>query len=189
MKRVTEACVGNRNFSLDEDAFKRLEEYLMHFRSRISGTTNVQNDEIMSELEERIAELFLAETGNGARVVSLALVEKVIAQLGMPDGNAEQFDSYANSASDGGKTIKRIYRDVDNKAIAGVCSGLAVYLDIDIVFVRVLMLVALFAGSVGFWIYIIFWIVVPKAVTPVQKCEMHGIPATAENMSRFSRTR
>jgi hypothetical protein len=49
------------------------------------------------------------------------------------------------------------------------------------------MLVALLAGTSGFWIYLVLWIAVPRAETPAQKCEMRGIPATAENMARFSR--
>jgi hypothetical protein len=45
------------------------------------------------------------------------------------------------------------------------------------------MLVALLAGTSGFWIYLVLWIAIPKAVTPAQQCEMRGIPATAENMA------
>ena len=186
MKKVIEACVGNRNFSLDEDAYARLDEYLTHFRDRLTGTTAAQNSEIMVDLEDRIAELFTAET-YGNRVVSLAIVEKIIAQLGMPDGCAEQ--SGDSSAREEQQTIKKIYRDADNKSIAGVCSGLATYLDIDVVLVRVMMLVALIAWSAGFWIYIILWIAVPKAVTPAQKCEMHGEPVTAENMAKYTESK
>ena len=50
------------------------------------------------------------------------------------------------------------------------------------------MLVALVAGSAGFWIYIICWIAIPKAVTASQKCEMYGLPVTAENLARFSKS-
>ena len=83
---------------------------------------------------------------------------------------------------------KKIYRDYDNRRIAGVCAGLATYLDIDVVLARVLMLVALVAGTAGFWIYVICWIAIPKAVTAIQKCEMNGLPVTAENLARFSST-
>ncbi len=186
MKKVIETCVGNRNFSLDEDAYARLDEYLTHFRDRLTGTTAAQNSEIMVDLEDRIAELFTAET-TGNRVVSLAIVEKIIAQLGMPDGCAEQ--SGGSSAREEQQTKKKIYRDTDNKSIAGVCSGLATYLDVDVVLVRVIMLIALIAWSAGFWIYIILWIAVPKAVTPAQKCEMHGEPVTAENMAKYTKSK
>jgi phage shock protein PspC (stress-responsive transcriptional regulator) len=75
---------------------------------------------------------------------------------------------------------------VENKGIAGVCAGLAQYFDIDVTIIRIIMLVALFAGTSGFWIYVVLWIAIPKALTPAQQCEMRGIPATAENMSRFT---
>ena len=185
MKKVIETCVGNRNFSLDEDAYARLDEYLTHFRDRLTNTTAAQNNEIMSDLEDRIAELFTSET-YGNRVVSLAIVEKIIAQLGMPDGCAEPS---GNAQTQEQAVKKKIYRDMDNKSIAGVCSGLAEYLDIDVVIVRVVMLIALIAWSAGFWIYLILWIVVPKAITPAQKCEMHGEPATAENMMKYKTSR
>ena len=67
----------------------------------------------------------------------------------------------------------------------GVCSGLAHYFDSDTTVFRVLALLAvLFLGG-GLLFYIIMWIVVPKAVTPAQKCEMRGWAATAENMRKF----
>ena len=69
--------------------------------------------------------------------------------------------------------------------LGGVCSGLALYLDIDVVVVRVLFLIALICGTAGFWIYVIIWIVAPEARTAAEKCEMRGLPVTAENMRRF----
>ena len=72
------------------------------------------------------------------------------------------------------------------KPFGEVCAGLAQYFDVDITLVRVLMLVALVAGSAGFWIYVILWIVVPKALTPAQQCEMRGISPTAENLAKFT---
>ena len=71
--------------------------------------------------------------------------------------------------------------------LAGVCSGLAQYFDIDTTLVRILMLVAILAGTAGFWVYLVLWIVVPKALTPAQQCEMRGIAATAENMAKYAR--
>ena len=125
----------------------------------------------------------------------LDLVERVTRQLGMPDGAPESdsnpgtgSSSYSSSYSSGMPLPKRMYRDCDNRRIAGVCSGLSIYLDIDVVVTRILMLVAALFGTVGFWIYIICWIAIPEALTPAQKCEMHGLPVTAENMARFSRT-
>ena len=197
MKKVLNISLGNRSFALEEDAYARLREYLDHFRARLAATSdgpNNQNAEVMEDLESHIAELFTQEVGTDGRVVRLDLVERVTRQLGMPDGTPES-DSNPGASSSSSSTYfsgmpmpKRMYRDCDNRRIAGVCSGLSVYLDIDVVMTRILMLVAVLFGTVGFWIYIICWIAIPEAVTPAQKCEMHGLPVTAENMAKFSRT-
>ena len=185
MKRVTNACIGGRNFTLNDDAYNRLDAYLTHFREKLS-VPETQKGEVMEDIEGRISELFFQEVGDSARVVTLPMVERVVSVLGMPDGSAETGYAYS-SAFPEDKVPKKLYRDYDNKGVAGVCAGLALYLDIDVTIIRIVMLVALFAGTSGFWIYLVLWIAVPKAETPAQQCEMRGIPATAENMARFSR--
>ena len=185
MKKVINVSLGGRSFTLNEDAYNRLNTYLTHFRAKLS-VPDYQKAEVMEEIEGRIAELFYKETGDTSRVVTLEMTEKVAAALGMPDGSAEN-GSAAGTYTPAGDMPRKLYRDVDNKSVAGVCSGLALYFDIDITLIRILMLVALIFGSAGFWIYVILWIAVPKADTPAKKCEMRGIPPTAENMSRFAR--
>ena len=185
MKRVTNACVGGRNFTLNDDAYNRLDAYLRHFKDKLT-VPETQKGEVMEEIEGRIADLFYQEVGDTSRVVTLPMVEKVVSMLGMPDGSAETGYTYT-SAFPEDKVPKKLYRDMDNKGVAGVCAGLAQYFDIDVTIIRVIMLVALLAGTSGFWIYLVLWIAVPRAETPAQQCEMRGIPATAENMARFSR--
>ena len=180
MKKVITAGIGGRSVTINEDAYDRLNSYLTLFRDHVreSGT-----EEVMDELESRIADLFYESVGESTRVVDLELVERVISQLGMPDGSSTtakpDFDP---------KAIRRLYRDTDDVRIAGVCSGLALYFGIDTALMRIIMLVALIAGSAGFWIYLILWIAVPKATTPAQKCELRGLAPTASNMARFSST-
>ena len=192
MKKVLNISLSNRSFTLEEDAYKRLSEYLEHFRARLVASSGVpisQNAEVMEDLESRIAELFAQEVGGDGRVVGLDLVDRVTRQLGMPDGKPEfdPADTDAGAAPKG-PVQRKIYRDEENRRIGGVCAGLATYLDIDVVLARVLMLVALLAGTAGFWIYIICWIAIPKATTATQKCEMYGLPVTAENLAKFAKT-
>ena len=181
MKKVISAGIGGRSFTINEDAYERLSSYLTLFRNHVkeSGT-----EEVMDELESRIADLFYESVGDSTRVVDLELVEKVISQLGMPDGSSTTAGTATPDFDP--KTNRRLYRDTDDVRIAGVCSGLALYFGIDTALVRIIMLVALIAGSAGFWAYIILWIAVPKAVTPAQKCELRGLQPTAENLSKFS---
>ena len=56
---------------------------------------------------------------------------------------------------------KKLQRDTQNKVIGGVCSGLANYFDIDVSLVRLLFAFMFLCASVGFWLYIILWVVVP----------------------------
>jgi phage shock protein PspC (stress-responsive transcriptional regulator) len=69
----------------------------------------------------------------------------------------------------------------------GVCSGLSAYFGVDMVLVRVLFIAALFLGGFGFWLYIIIWVVAPKATTTAQKLEMHGEPVTMENIWNYTK--
>ena len=184
MKRVTSVSVGGRNFTLNDDAYNRLDAYLKHFKAKLSVPES-QKGEVMDDIESRISDLFFQEVGESSRVVTLELVERVVSTLGMPDGSPETGYAYS-SAFPEDKVPKKLYRDMEGKSIAGVCSGLSYYFDIDVTIIRIIMLVALLAGSSGFWIYLVLWIAIPKAATPAQQCEMRGIPATAENMARFS---
>jgi len=188
MKKVVNAGIGGRSFTINEDAYARLENYLSKFRSKLK---DVSAEEVMDDIESRIAELFSAEVGSGTRVVDLDLVEKVISQLGMPDGSnaagsTSSEERTKSSEPQSKKGPRKMYRDSDDRRIAGVCSGLSLYFDIDVVIIRILMLVAFIVGSAGGWIYLILWIVVPKAMTPAEKCELRGLAPTAENMARFS---
>jgi len=183
MKKVINIGIGGRSFVIDEDAYQQLEKYLEKFRDKIG--MGVQTKDVMEDLEQRISELFAESLKSEQEVVNLSLVSKVISQLGMPDGSPADDDF--NSFETVNKVVtKRLYRDPDSRVIGGVCSGLAYYLNVDVVLVRVLFCIAFMLGGVGFWGYIIFWIVTPLANTASKKCEMRGLPVTAENLRKFS---
>ena len=209
MKKVINASVGGRSFALDEDAYNRLSVYFDHFKARLNRDSQAARDEVMSDLESRIAELFDEGIGGASyRVVDFALVSKVVGQLGMPDGSAEPFGTSTGTSSsagsgpstcsgtgtgpdfsysgDKGEAKKRLFRDPDNKAIGGVCAGVASFLNIDITIVRIILLLALLLWGTGLLVYLVLWIVVPLAKTPADKCEMRGLEPTAENMAKFS---
>ena len=56
---------------------------------------------------------------------------------------------------------KKFYRIKAGKKIAGVCTGLGEYFNVDPVLVRVLFVAALFAGGFGLLAYVILWLVAP----------------------------
>ncbi|NDW08772.1 PspC domain-containing protein [Dysgonomonas sp. 520] len=187
MKKVIDINIGGINFSMDDDAYFMLKTYLSKFEATISNPEDVK--EVMEDIEYRIAEIFQKEIKGTFQVVNESMVKKIIDMLGEVNDTESQkqntWDSRNSTFSPGGST-KRLYRDVDNKSIAGVCSGIAVYFDIDITLVRIIFLVGLICFSSTFWIYLILWIALPKALSISQKLEMRGIPVTAENIKKYS---
>lgn len=182
MKTIIYSSIGGKSFPMDEDACKRLETYLDAFRKH-TGDDNLSS-EIMEEVEFRIADLFTESLDKCRKdVVNIAMVNDVIARLGMPDGS-DMSDLGEESHYDARPT-RRFYRDVDEKKLGGVCSGLAYYFDVDVVLFRIVFLAALIIGTIGFWIYVIIWIVAPVADTAVRRCEMRGIPTTPENLRKY----
>jgi phage shock protein PspC (stress-responsive transcriptional regulator) len=186
MKKVINAGIGGRSFAMDEDAYSKLKKYLNAFRTK--SNLGLQSKEVMEDLEERIAELFSENITQYRNVVDIMVVERVIAQLGMPDGEpySEEGEDPISEILSGNKPTRKFYRNSCEKSIAGVCSGIALYLNIDTLLVRIVFIIALFMGSAGFWIYVILWIAAPLAETPAQKCQMYGLPVTAENLRKFS---
>lgn len=211
MKKVINVSLGGRNFSLNEDAYNRLITYFEHFKQHFrTGTPDLRSaeEEVMTDLESRIGELFDKETQGAAfRVVDLAMVERITGQLGMPDGAAEEAHASGGKAEGDGQRFgtfgrptasdfsyngekgtarRRFFRDKSNKAIAGVCAGLGALLNIDVTIIRIIMLVALLGWGSGLLIYLILWIVVPSAKTAVDYCAMYGLEPTAENLTKYA---
>ena len=181
MKKTVNVAIGGCSFIIDEDAYYAMSEYLENFRNAL-GSASASND-VMDELEVRISDL-LKQKLAGREVVNIKMVEDIIAQIGYPDGYKAKNNNNVNNENM--SATKKLFRDPDDKKIGGVCSGLALFLGIDVVFIRIIFLIALFFCGGGFWAYVIFWIVAPEAKTAAEKCEMRGIPATAENIRRFT---
>jgi len=188
MKKTVNVAIGGCSFVIDEDACNVISTYLDRFKAAIGESSS--STEVMDELENRIADLLKGKLG-GRDVVTLAMAESVIGQLGYPEGYKETEHRNGPEApgQDAGwqdRPVKKLFRDTDDKKIAGVCSGLALFLGVDVVLMRVIFLIALICGSAGFWIYVVIWIAAPEAKTAAEKCELRGIPATADNIRRFT---
>ncbi len=194
MKKTINVAIGGCSFTIDEDAYNTLNNYLERFKASLDNTSG--SDEVMDELEVRIADLLKSKLG-GRQVVDLTMTQTVIGELGYPEGykNVDEQsgrqdarnEEYHYSGTDGEKPARKLFRDPDGKKIAGVCSGIALFLNVDVVLIRVIFLVAFICGSAGFWIYLVIWIAAPEARTAAEKCELRGIPATAENIKRFTK--
>lgn len=77
---------------------------------------------------------------------------------------------------------KKLFRNTDKKVIGGVASGLAAYLKMDVIIVRLIFIITAFFGGIGFIAYIVFWIVVPEARSLTDKMQMQGEPVTLSNI-------
>jgi phage shock protein PspC (stress-responsive transcriptional regulator) len=183
MKKVMNAGIGGFGFMIDEDAYYRLSNYLSRFRNGLGSGR--ESSEVMSDVEQRIAEIFREELRYKDEVVSLAMVEKVIARLGFPDGTerTEEF-AFDRGCDTNRRSRRRLFRDPDNTTIGGVCTGLAAYFDTEILLWRIIFVVAIFLPLPSITLYIILWIAVPMARTAAQRLEMRGLPVTAENLRK-----
>ena len=192
MKKTLNVAIGGCSFTIDDDAYKTLEEYLDSFKAGLDNSSS--SNEVMDELEMRIADLLKEKIGK-REVIDKNMVDTVLNQIGpisTKTVRSEESTSQQNEQQyrpGNQETVRKFYRDAEGKKIAGVCSGLALYLNIDVTLVRIIFLVAFLCGSAGFWIYIVLWIVAPEARTAAEKCELRGIPATAENIRRFTENR
>lgn len=175
-------------FHIDEDAFQRLQRYLAAVRRSFAGTSGA--DEIMGDIESRIAELFLEKRANDQQVISITHVEAVIDIMGQPEDYEVDEDIFEESSnSSRGSNInfkgknKQLFRDTLNGYVGGVSSGLSYYLGIDAVWVRVLWILATFlTAGWSIPVYIILWIFIPDAITTNQRLTMMGKEVNISNI-------
>jgi phage shock protein PspC (stress-responsive transcriptional regulator) len=190
MKKTLNVAIGGCSFTIDEDAYMELESYLESFKKGLDESS--RSNEVMDELEMRIADLLKEQIGK-REVIDINMVNAVLNQIGpiaeTPHQDEKAEDKRPDEGNQSKDTVRKFYRDAEGKRIAGVCSGLALYLNIDATLIRIIFLVTFICGSAGFWIYLVLWIVAPEARTAAEKCELRGIPATAENIRRFTENR
>ena len=193
MKKTFTINISGSIFHIDDDAFEKLQRYLQML-NRHFGTAE-EGQEILQDIEARIAELFIEKTGNKVEVITDAMVDEVIVRMGKPEDFLEPDDEnvsakpQAEGAFQEGeqKLRRRLYRDGDSRVLGGVCSGMGAYFNIDVVILRILFVLSIFMGGAGFLIYLVLWIVVPKAKTTAQKLEMKGKEATVFNIEKTIR--
>ena len=179
MKKTFTVNVNGIVFHIDEDAFNVLNDYLSSIKKHFSREDG--RDEIISDIEARIAEILQGSISDQKQVITIEDIEKVIEVIGLPsefDGD-EVFEE-SNSSS---KKSKRLYRDPDNTMIGGVCSGLGSYFHSDPVWFRlVFVLAVVFGVGTGLIVYLILWIVVPEAKSTAEKLEMRGEKVNISNI-------
>ena len=169
MKKIININLSGRVIPIEDSAYEKLQGYIESLRRYFSHEEG--RDEIINDIESRIAELMNEKVRKGATSVMDADIDEIIASMGRPEDfdedNADtaeptkqaQQQQYTHAET---KAKKRLYRDSGDKFIGGVCSGIAAYLNVDPAIVRILFAIITFGGfGLGFLIYILLWIILP----------------------------
>ena len=96
--------------------------------------------------------LFFGGTGIIAYLILFAILPKSQQEMDIIDIEPEPEEEIKN----------KIYRKWDDRMIAGVCSGIAQYLNWDVSFIRIAFVIMTFIGGVGAILYAIFWFMFPN---------------------------
>ncbi|MEZ5000549.1 MAG: PspC domain-containing protein [Bacteroidales bacterium] len=179
MKITVSINIGGIAFHIDEDAYSELKIYLRSLERHFAKEESAA--EIMADIETRIAELLRSRISDYKQVVTIADIRDVMAILGTPEdiGGESEWTGQEKMSS---TKSHRMYRDPDNRIIAGVCSGVAAYWHLEPWLVRIIFLILVLPGGLGAFIYVVLWIVLPEARTTAQKIEMRGDPVNIHNI-------
>jgi phage shock protein PspC (stress-responsive transcriptional regulator) len=180
MKKTFTINISGTVFHIEDDAYEKLQNYILKLKQHFG--TGEEGNEIISDIESRIAELFLKKTDGGNGVIIMPWVDEVIEIMGTPEAIIEEGQEESESTS--AKRKRRLYRDPDKRIIGGVCGGLGAYLNMDPVILRIIFVVLFLINGIGLIAYLILWIAVPKAVNTAQRLEMKGQEVTVSNIEK-----
>jgi len=176
MKKIININLSGRVIPIEDSAYEKLQAYIESLRKYFVNEEG--RDEIINDIEGRIAELMSEKVRKGADCITDDDVNEIANSMGRPEdfeGEEVREQSFASSTTASSssqqqktyteappKQKRGLYRDTSDKFIGGVCSGIAAYLNVDPAIVRLLyVIISLGTFSLGFWAYIIMWIVLP----------------------------
>ena len=188
MNKTLTVNIGGLVFHIEERAYEVLRKYLDAIKSHFSP--NDGRDEIMQDIESRIGEMLQQHLKDNKQVIVEEDVTSIINVMGKPeqfaDGNEEKSksnDEFYNEMYK--RSYKKIYRDTEDRVLAGVCAGLSHRMGVDPLWLRLIwVFVTIVTWSGAFWLYLILAIVLPKAETPAQKLEMRGEPVNIDTIKK-----
>ncbi len=191
MNKIEYINLGGIPLAVDIDAAEKLQNYLYELDDYFGKSEYA--DEIIGDIELRLAEL-IEESMGSRKVANLADVEKSISIMGRPDqfdqtdtvDSADDFESEKEHHREGRTYRRKLYRDPEDKVVAGVCSGVAAYFDInDPIWVRLAFVIFTITGGAGILLYLILWAIMPKARTSIDRLRMKGEPIDLQNIERM----
>ncbi len=170
MKKVININFQGRILPIEEVAYENLKQYIESLRTYFDKEEG--KDEIINDIECRVAELCEDRLKKGSVCITEADIELIITSIGRPADFEAQEGFEANASANTSQAEptaaqtshatyqKRLYRDEQNKVLGGVCSGIANYLSLDPILVRVLWILLF---GISFVAYLLLWIAVPSS--------------------------
>jgi phage shock protein PspC (stress-responsive transcriptional regulator) len=174
-------------FHIEEDAYEVLQTYMTAVKRHFGYSPD--SNEIVSDIENRIAEMFSERINQQKAVITMLDVQEVTAQMG-DTSDFEEFDEEGEETGDTSYQYQTysgrrgLFRDPDDKVIGGVCSGLGHHFDVEAKWIRVAFILLFVLGGSGFLLYIILWILTPLARTRADRMSMRGEEANLHNFKR-----
>ncbi|MFC3561983.1 PspC domain-containing protein [Pedobacter jamesrossensis] len=187
MEKTIIINIGNTIIHIEESAYELLKAYLNEVKQHFAN--HADDLEIVTDIENRIAELLFEQLEEQKKqVVDAANVDFVIGQM----GRVQDFDSVEEGEEEpiiqasfqNQFTEKKLYRDMDERVIAGVCAGIAHYLNFEARWIRIAAVLTAFIGGSGILVYALLWIIMPKAKSRIEKMEMKGEPANLQGFQK-----
>ncbi|PRZ28264.1 PspC domain-containing protein [Flavobacterium granuli] len=185
MNKTVNINLGGMFFHIDEDAYQKLTRYFDAIKRSLSNASG--QEEIIKDIEMRVSELLNEKQKSEKHVVGLKDVDEVIAVMGQPEDYIIEEDKQTSQTFSGNsnRRTKKLYRDKEKGMLGGVAAGLGHYFGVDAVWIRIVLILLVFAGfGTGILAYIILWIVTPEAVTTSEKLEMTGEPVNISNIEK-----
>jgi len=171
MKKIITINLSGRVLQIEEPAYEQLQQYIASLRNYFSKEES--REEIINDIEGRIAEQFYGLIQQGAACITEAHLTAIIAAMGKPEELADAEILETSSTQEGNSSFKQtgfkpttlkreFYRDANSKVLGGVAGGIANFIGIDPVIIRVLFVLLSFSsfGLVALG-YILLWILVP----------------------------
>jgi phage shock protein PspC (stress-responsive transcriptional regulator) len=186
MNKTVTVNISGIVFHIEVDAYDTLKNYLNKIKGYFNNSE--EREEIMTDIEARIAELFSNMMDDKNQVITSENVVSVIETMGKPeqyiDEDVEEENEFESSRESKPKSDKKLFRNPDDRVLGGVASGLASYFGLDAVWLRLFFVLTFIFAGFGPFLYIILWIVMPEAKTASDKLKMKGDPINVTNIGR-----
>ena len=170
-------------FHIEEDAYEVLRTYMTGVKRHFTYTTD--SEEIVTDIENRLAEMFSERLKlDHKQVIIIDDVEFVTEKMGaVDDFDIDEEDQTICLSTGAYKTEKKLFRDTEDSLVGGVCSGIGHYFGVEPKWIRLIAIITLFMG-IGIPLYIILWLIIPKAKSRVDKMAMKGEPINIQNFKK-----